>query len=80
MLQSAVVTGPAILGATVTSVIALPHLKYFGLHKLSSGDLVTEQAVDGIEALARSHSPQVLVEFQEGMSDAERLDVLYDTI
>ena len=43
-LQSIVVTGPAILGVIVTSVIALPHLKYFGLRKLSSGDLVTARA------------------------------------
>ena len=33
--------------------------------------------MNGIKALARSHSPEVLVEIQKGMSDAECLEELY---
>ena len=61
-LQSIKMTGPATLGTSVTSVIALPQLRYFGLHKFWPGDLATELAVKHIEAVASSEAPQVLVE------------------
>ena len=69
-------TGPATLGMSVTSYIALPQLRYFGLHKFWPGDLATELAVKHIEAIASSEAPQVLVEIsQEGLSDAAHRDM-----
>lgn len=75
-LQSIDVTGPATLGMSVTSVMALPQLRYLGLHKFWPGDLATELAIKHIEAVASSQAPQVLVEIsQEGLSDAAHCDM-----